>query len=183
MTEHAGRGYNGYSKSNNAISAEAEGKMNASQLGKALGVSAKIIRGHCTVCEYHHASKFYTSVDYYDEWKLVAVAEALKAGKGWERWREIVGNIGKAEVRKTIVLLAKMWAESNVKTAEHKVIANFKWLEWSGTRRRPMATEVKHESVPATLKGDYAIIETKGGIVRKLTTGKHFDMHVLSELE
>lgn len=65
-------GYSGYSKSNNAIKAEREGKMNKTQLlkwcrdrGLFPGLTTKIIAKVLRPCEWHHTSKHYNATNYY----------------------------------------------------------------------------------------------------------------------
>jgi hypothetical protein len=66
-------GYNGYSKSNRAIQAEREGKYPASVLAKKLGIKTSAIRMFLCPCEWHHTSKFYNKVNYYDGAILLAI--------------------------------------------------------------------------------------------------------------
>jgi hypothetical protein len=181
--EHVGRGYVGFSKSVNAEIAESEGKMNATQLAKALGVSSKEIRDGLRPCSYHHTSKFYNEVNYYDEPLLIEVAAALKSAVRWSRWRESFTHGCKSEIREALEFLKQLRDASRQIEVERKVIGNFKWIKWSGTRRRPVANEVKFENVPATLKGKYAFVETPGGVVKKLMSGNHFEMTIISEAE
>ena len=71
-------GYNGFSKSNNAIDAESSGRF---PLTKAISMVAhdcnitkrearKVIIAHGTT-EYHHTSKHYNTTDYYDTEEIV----------------------------------------------------------------------------------------------------------------
>lgn len=66
-------GYNGYSKSNNAMTAEGEGRYPlttaARTVARETGITVKEARAlleEIGTSEYHHSSKFYNSVDYYD---------------------------------------------------------------------------------------------------------------------
>jgi hypothetical protein len=68
-------GYDGYSKSNNALAAEAEGKYPASVLARKLGVTVAAVREHLSPCETHHTSKNYNMTDYYDGAALIAALE------------------------------------------------------------------------------------------------------------
>lgn len=75
-------GYNGYSKSNNAVAAEESGLMVASVFAAKLRREHGV--GHCTAndvaecfapSEWHHTSKYYNRVNYYDP--ADATAEAV----------------------------------------------------------------------------------------------------------
>ena len=66
-------GYDGYSKSNNALDAEAEGKYPLTIAVKKLAAVAEVTQKEARRvlkaigrCEYHHTSKFYNTTDYYD---------------------------------------------------------------------------------------------------------------------
>jgi hypothetical protein len=67
-------GYYGYSKSNNAVLAEEEGRFPASIIANKLrqisrefcGITAQDIKNTVDACEWHHTSKFYNKVYYYD---------------------------------------------------------------------------------------------------------------------
>lgn len=67
-------GYAGYSKSNNAIAAEAEGRFPASVLARKLGVKTGAIKALMSPGEWHHTSKRYNVTDYYDGATLLAIA-------------------------------------------------------------------------------------------------------------
>jgi len=76
-------GYNGYSKSNNAIRAEEEGKFPASTLAKRIkkyfkGIRAEDIRQSMITREYHHCSKRYNIVDYFDITDLIFLKNRQK---------------------------------------------------------------------------------------------------------
>lgn len=59
-------GYCGFSKSNNAIEAEADGRYPASVIAKMLGVSTEAVKAIVPSYEWHHTSKFFNSTPYYD---------------------------------------------------------------------------------------------------------------------
>ena len=66
-------GYDGYSKSNNAVDAEECGRFPMTKakriVAKQCGITqkeAKIILTEFSADEYHHTSKFYNATDYYD---------------------------------------------------------------------------------------------------------------------
>ena len=60
-------GYREFSKSNNAVDAEANGRYPASRIAKILGIPVEFVVKHAPHGgEWHHSSKFYNVVDYYD---------------------------------------------------------------------------------------------------------------------
>lgn len=59
-------GYNGYSKSNNAVAAEEEGLFPATIAAKKLGVSAAAIKEILHPCEWHHTSSWFNRTNYYN---------------------------------------------------------------------------------------------------------------------
>lgn len=68
-------GYAGYSKSNNAVAAESEGKLVLTNFVKYLrkffpGVTSADVRIAVSPSEWHHSSKFYNEVNYYDPMSL-----------------------------------------------------------------------------------------------------------------
>jgi len=78
-------GYNGWSKSNNAVIAESEGKYTMSHAKKIVaekcGISQSIAASllkHLYGGEYHHTSKHYNCNDYYDTRIAIAVTDVAK---------------------------------------------------------------------------------------------------------
>jgi hypothetical protein len=67
-------GYDGYSRSNNAIEAESHGRFPASVLARKLGVKTSAVRELAVETEWHHTSKKYNTTPYFDGACLVAVA-------------------------------------------------------------------------------------------------------------
>lgn len=59
-------GYEGFSKSNNAVEAEERGLYPASIAAKKLGVSTEAIKATLLPSEWHHTSSHYNVTDYYD---------------------------------------------------------------------------------------------------------------------
>lgn len=132
-----------HSKSNNAIAAENSGRFPASILAKQLRVKTGAIRALCHPCEWHHTSKFYNSVDYYD---LESAHEIITELRAW-----------KAPAK-------------NLEVFEH---CSGAYLIWSGSRRHPRATLVTFSGVKATRKGDWFTLELDAVHLRKRkdTTG------------
>ena len=59
-------GYDGYSKSNNAVNAEMNGYMTLTAFAKLLKVKTAQIKGIIEPDEWHHTSKMYNKTNYYD---------------------------------------------------------------------------------------------------------------------
>ena len=91
-------------KSNNAVSAEADGLMVASKIASWLrqwnqfaGCTAGDVARVLTACEWHHSSKFYNKVNYYDQMELMCddvrrdLAQTIKQRK---RFIEIIKKHG-----------------------------------------------------------------------------------------
>ena len=126
-------GYSGFSKSNNAVAAEASGRHPATAAARLLGVPVAWVKLQRTT-EWHHTSSWYNSTDYYD---LETLAEHLATEEGQEQLAQV-----KAEI-------------ASRKKAPETVIegAVVKWLEWSGTRAHPMAKERREENATITDAG------------------------------
>ncbi len=113
-------GYNGFSKSNNAVSAEANGRFPASKCAKILGVPVEFIRAQGS-CEWHHTSKHFNTTPYYD---LESIREHLETSEGQQQLSEIKADL----------------ASKKTATATIYENADVAWIEWSGTRNHPRAT-------------------------------------------
>lgn len=131
-------GYSGYSMSNNAVAAyengekplsnwtkkaileilESEGLSNLQDLKK---MSAKLLKEVCLVrTSWHHTSKMYNKTDFY------SVDSAR------------VRNLSKAEIERLIA------QDREYKPKEEVGIkCRCRFLEWSGTRKHPKATEIE----------------------------------------
>lgn len=59
-------GYDGFSKSNNAIDAENDGRYPASIIEKMLKLPSGYIKNNITTSEWHHTGKYYRITKYYD---------------------------------------------------------------------------------------------------------------------
>ena len=139
-------GYREFSKSNNAVDAEANGRYPASRIAKILGIPVEFVVKHAPHGgEWHHSSKFYNVVDYYD---LQQVKDWLAgAGDYAVEGNEPTGNDLLAEWRLNRKELAskssKVWPDIKVR-----------FLVWGGTRNRPVAST---ETI------DHARVELKPG--------------------
>ena len=155
-------GYNGFSMSNNAVAAYDDGLVPASKIK---GVPAALVEAYCRYEEWHHSSKAFNKVKFYNPQKVRAefgievdadyeinplAVEALAAHKA-------------AKVEAPIV-------HSNCKV---------KWIEWSGSLKRPKATEMEALNCTVSVKGQTATITfIGGGVFTKRLTTNGFSFHV-----
>jgi hypothetical protein len=87
-------GYYGYSKSNNAVFAENQGKMNATNFAKWLrkispfwkGVTSKFVSTYIPSCEWHHTSMHYNITNYYDPFEFFEDRKNYR--KFFLQWKE-----------------------------------------------------------------------------------------------
>jgi len=137
-----------FSKSNNALAAEAAGCHPATEVARLLRVPVEVVRRH-GAREWHHTSKWYNKTDYYD---VDDVAEWLGEEEGKEA-------------------LAQVLAERSARRAAVPVVhrnCTVVWLEWGGTRNHPRAMERRAEG---------CIVEEKAGakfVAVTLPDGKTF---------
>ena len=153
-------GYNGFSKSNNACDAEANGRFPASECAKRLGVPVEFVRAQGT-SEWHHTSKHYNCTDYYD---LDSIREHLDTDEGSAQFDAI-----KSELQ------AKKSAPEIVHAP-----ADVKWLEWSGSRNHPKCTEMNATGTTVTDRGG-KFVEVKladGTSFRKGRDTRGFEVRV-----
>lgn len=130
-------GYFEFSKSNNAVSAEEDGRFPASQLAKRLGVTTQAIKAVLEPCEWHHTSKLYNKTDYYDSEEAIERLDELKSFKPVKRSEIVFEN------------------------------CTVQFVEWSGTLRRPKATEHSLKGVTVVRKGDFFTFEFQGKTKKK----------------
>lgn len=156
-------GYFGFSKSINAIIAESEGKMTASELAKYLGVDIKSIHDNLSPDEWHHTSCYYNETSYYD----ANIFVFIKGDTPDEDFFSIE-DVSDEEIEKYKSILIKMQEETKNRKKIQPVTAHkveVEWLTWGGTRKRPVAEEHK-EICSITWKPGKKRIEIKpeGGI-------------------
>ncbi|MFA5387838.1 MAG: hypothetical protein WC322_05670 [Candidatus Paceibacterota bacterium] len=130
-------GYAGFSKSNNAVDAEEAGLLTLTATAKQLKVSTEAVRSILSPSEWHHSSKYYNKVDYYDLDEIDA--ETLAALKAYKPAAKV--------------------------SREYR--ADVKWIEWTGTRNHPRAIEHTAENILVTEKGQFYTFHTEAGDVRK----------------
>ena len=138
-------GYDGFSKSNNAIDAEDRGLMNASSVAKRIGVTAAIVKKHCQHDEWHHTSSHYNKTEYYD-----------------------FDNIDDITIKTMQEEHNKIQQKGTTIHHDCKV----EWLDWGGSRKYPTCTERLEFGATISVKGQTASIKLKGGktFKKRLTT-------------
>jgi hypothetical protein len=161
-------GYDNYSKSNNAVAAERDGKMTASKLAKQLRCSTSAIKALLKPCEWHHASSWFNCTDYYDESDLLLAATDIVDADQYENDCEKEDcekeNCEDCEqvMRQAQEMLARLRAFHSVNEARTFIARRVKWLEWSGSRAHPHATEETRKNIQITIKGQFAILHGCG---------------------
>ena len=147
-------GYSGWSMSNNAVDAYDEGERPLSKWTKAeilyeikeqevelqcsmeklRKIPLKVLKDTCLKCSsWHHTSKYYNETDFY----------ALDIDALEELTNETIDDL-------IATYQSEKKEETDVKPVEEKWKCSF--LEWSGTRKHPKATEVVEEGM---IKGNW----------------------------
>ena len=158
---HFGRGYHGWSKSNNAVSAEDEGRFPATVAAKKLGVKAGAIKLYIPTGEWHHTSNHYNKTYYYDIADLLLYKEGGRDALAEEGYDE-------TEIDRIENLYNDMKAYKEPKADEQVYRADITYVEWGGTRKHPKADEQKYENVIVRQKGSfYTFTLPNGTKVRK----------------
>jgi hypothetical protein len=142
-------GYNDFSKSNNAIEAEVSGRYPLSKaaviLSKKLNTDlarTKLwLKENCGG-EWHHTSSWYNSTNYYDT-NIDDLAENFKENDDDNSADILRAKIGKIEIKEKKEIIYS------------GCVVNY--LEWAGSRKHPVATEIKLENC--------AIIDNGGSFV------------------
>ncbi len=155
-------GYHEYSKSNNALAAEANGRCPASKIAKQVGVPAKFVKDKCAFAthnEYHHTSKYYNATDYYhlDEIHAWVDGDPDTVEDRGETFKEALTAWRAAEKARKTAEAIKTYTDCSVK-----------WLEWGGTRNRPHATERAEDN--CTIQdagGKFVTVLFKSGVTMK----------------
>jgi vacuolar-type H+-ATPase subunit E/Vma4 len=160
-----------FSKSNNALDAEASGKFPATEVARRLGVPAGFIRDSAPKSgEWHHTSKFYNATDYYD---LQQVKDWMEGEGDYKpEGKEPTGNDQLAEWK----MRQKAMKESGSDVARGLSI---KYLEWGGTRNHPVATEqIEHNVTIERKPGQKMVTITRpdGSTFRKGLDTRGFEI-------
>ena len=144
-------GYDGFSKSNNALDAENRGLSTAYAVAKHIGhgATAAGVKAVLKPSEWHHTSKMYNETDYFDF--EVDVEEA--AGEGRDLAAEII------EV-------------SKIKPQIYR--ADVVYLEWTGSRKHPRSAKIEYKNIEVEENGDWYIFHLPTGKIKRkgiLSTG------------
>lgn len=153
-------GYDGYSKSNNAIRAEDEGKMTATSLAKVLRCSSAAVKAILSPTEWHHTSNRYNRTNYYHEPVLLYLVDGDftpefedEAVTGDSEFN--LENIWNCLAEHAAELKELRSYQSGIETlaAKAKILVK----EWGGTRNRPkcyeteyMVTNLRRKTLPGT---------------------------------
>jgi hypothetical protein len=105
-------GHDGYSRSNNAIAAEAEGRFPASKFAKRAarfrmfkGCTAADVRACFTTGEYHHTSKRYNSTLFYDFLELIESSARRRLAEHIAARKELARLLREAKRRGVTAIL------------------------------------------------------------------------------
>lgn len=140
--------------SNNAVAAYDSGLLPASKIGR---VPAALIEKFCRHVEWHHASKAFNRVKFYDP------AEVLQT----------FGLAGDPEAADPAAVAALAeWTAAKNRGPQVYTNCRVEWIEWSGTLSRPRATERVAEGCTVSVKGQTATVTLPDGstLTKRLTT-------------
>jgi hypothetical protein len=145
-------GYSGFAMSNNAVLAYGEGLAPASKIK---GVPAVLVRKFCRAVEWHHSSKAYNRVNFYN-------VDEVHATFGLVTLDEYSAND----------LAIAALTSSKIEAAVTHTNCLVKWIEWGGTLKRPIAKERTESACVVIVKGQTATIELSNGtkITKRVTT-------------
>lgn len=177
--EKLAAGYDGYSKSNNAIQAEEEGKFPLSQASKIVasnfGITqkqAKWLLEKIGPCEWHHTSSHYNRTDYYDTNENEIIDSVSSFVEDVSTKEDVVEYVTGNYQAPTIT--------------EEGYRADFDYIIWGGTRSHPKANKQHLENVYVVEKGSfYYVYDKKDGnlIVKKKIGSNGTYVHTLPTQE
>lgn len=142
-------GYYGYSKSNNAKSAEEEGRFPASVISKKLKIPTDLIRKYVHTREWHHTSKTYNKTPYYDM-NVVAVTFGLlpeDEDEGLEHNPEAIAAL-------------KSWSPNKKETV---LRGDVTWLDWVGHGKRKRPVEYTARNIKIIVRGSFIYFDDERG--------------------
>ena len=147
-----------FSMSNNAIAAYENGLRPASKIP---GVPAALVKEFCRPDEWHHSSKAYNRVNFYNPAEVRAIF-GLEVSEEFD-----------ADPRAVAALAVHKAGGSS---AETHLNCYVEWIEWSGSLKRPTATERAAEGCTVVVKGQTATITLPGGqtLTKRLATRSFF---------
>lgn len=148
-------GYAGFSMSNNAVAAYRDGLAPASKIGR---VPASLVEQFCTPREWHHSSKHFNRVNFYDPTEVLAIF-------GIEPHDDYEPNPAAIAA-----LAAHRASRKNAPAVHERCIV--RWLDWSGTRNHPHCDERQAEDCRVEVKGKTATVTTPTGqkFTKRLST-------------
>jgi len=159
-------GYSDYSKSNNAVQAEGECRFPLGRAAKLAGVPKDLVKRFIRTDEWHHTSGWYNRVNYYSvrEIRIVFGLEPAATDEADEMMDCASHN------PEAIAALAA-FKPTKVETATHTDCV-VEWIEWSGSRNHPKATERRAEGCTVAVKGQTATITLPSGatLTKRLAT-------------
>ena len=142
-------GYDGFSKSNNAVAAENAGMLTASAVARRIGhgATAAGVKSVLERAAWHHTSKMYNCTDYFDyDSDLEEAAE-----DGRDLMTEIIA------------------ASKPVETVRYR--ADVEWLEFSpgryGSRKHPYSDKFEVKNVEVEERGDWYIFHFADGTTKR----------------
>ena len=153
-------GYNGFSMSNNAVAAYDDGLLPASKIKQ---VPAMLIERFVRYAEWHHSSKAYNRVKFYDPDVVLATFGLAEAA-------DECGDPIAAAPEAIAALAAHKAEKKSGGEVHHNCSAE--WIEWSGSLKRPTATERKETGCTVSIKGQTATITLQSGevVTKRLST-------------
>lgn len=142
-----------YSMSNNAIAAYDGGLVPASKIP---GIPAVLVKQFCRRAEWHHTSKAFNRTDFFDPAEV----------------RATFGLAMHDDVAADPVAIAALAAHKAGAGSVTHINCRVEWIEWTGTLKRPHATERTAEGCLVTVKGQTATIALPDGKIftKRLTT-------------
>jgi hypothetical protein len=146
-------GYDGFSMSINAVDAYERGLRPASQVDSRL--SARLVEKFCTAAEWHHSSKNFNRVNFYD------VAEVL-ATFGLAVHEDYPADPA------AVAALAAPKVETVIDAC------TVRWLDWSGTKKHPKATERSAENCRVSVGATATVTLPDGSCFQKRVTTRGF---------
>lgn len=154
--------------SNNAVAAYQSGLVPASKIK---GVPAALVEQFCTPSEWHHASKAFKCVNFYDP----------------DHVRGVFGLEASEEANAEAIVALNRWKKSKKSAAVVHADCVVEWLEWSGSLSRPTCIERRETGCTVSVKGQTATVTLPGGagaaiFTKRLSTrGFKFDSRALLE--
>jgi len=138
-------GYDGYSKSNNAIDAENAGLLTASGVARRIGhgATAAGVKAVLKRAEWHHTSKMFNATGYFDF--NADLIEAIETD------RDLVAEIITASKTPDII----------------RYIADIEYLEFSGSRKHPEIEKFEFKDVEVEERGDWYIFHFSNGTTKR----------------